>query len=183
MAITNRIKGPIILLLGLLFACLFQIKALPDPTHSSRFLALSILITAYLFFVFYKSRNPLSIPTNIITWVYLGYIAVVLLSGFQAYNLSIYYVEASKSIVAFLLFVILGHIYVLNPGLTQKHFAYLSLIAFSLSIIWFVGDITSNQIESRVDLYKITGSSGHKNLYSSFVWLCFLLFLLGFKQL
>lgn len=169
-----------ILLVGLLLSSLFYLDFVQDKTLSPRLFLLSFFMLLYVA-TFAALGAKLTFQFHIFSILLILFTIYVFVSGFQATNLAVYFVESSKILLFTLLFlVVVSH---LNHPDFKTNISKFVLLLFLFSTIWFVIQLFSIENYARKNLYEIVGISGHKNLYASFISFCFMLSLYGVNLL
>lgn len=167
---------------GVLLNCLFFTTAVLDYTLSPRFIFLSFFILVFFIYIYFSFNNiKLSIDGFILP--YFLFTLFSLASNFWSINTSLSIVESSKTILYFFVFIVTYRL------LKYYHQEFLStlfktiLILFFISTLQVIVQLLDLPEISRKYLYILTGTSGHKNLYSSFVFLCSIFSFIGFFHL
>jgi O-antigen ligase len=167
--------------IGLLLNCLFFTKLVIDITLVPRYIFLSFFLFSYLSLLLFSKLNGISI--DIFTFIFFIFLAYGILSILWAHNTSLAVVDISKLFLFFTFFIIC-------QILLQKNYNYFiiiitktTILLFFISLIPIISEIINIQIYSRYKLYEISAISGHKNLYSSFVFLCTVMSFFGLSFL
>lgn len=168
--------------LFVLLNCLFFTRAVVDFTLVPRFVFLSFFILSLVVFISFFLKD-FKVEVDIIMLAYLAFALHALISISWSVNFSLAITEASKIILYFFLFsgtyILLQHF---GDELISILLKTILLLFFISSIVVFLQMLELPEI-SRNYLYNIPGISGHKNLYSSFIFLCSVLSCLGFYKL
>jgi O-antigen ligase len=172
MGIEKLNKVPIIVFsICIAVNCLFYTSAVLDYTLIPRFIFLSIFILAFFTYILFYIKS-LRLSIDLITLPYLLFTLFSLTSNYWSINTSLSIIEASKMILYFTFFIITITL--------RNHYTdhFLSILLKTILILFFISAIQGLiQIFdlpeiSRKYLYLVTGNTGHKNLYSSFIFLC-----------
>ncbi len=166
-------------LIGLLLSCFAFSNTALDFTLTPRLFFLSIFIFSFFLYLVLANKE-LRIKIDAITLLFLIYALLSVLSVSWAQNKSLSIIEASKTLLFFSFFSIAR--YVLNARNKALYIKLLKVILFLffLSLLPLIIQAIDLPGYSRLATYNISAISGHKNLYSSFVFLCLIYSLIGF---
>ena len=164
--------------LSIIFCCLVSSEIAIDNTLYIRLFSLSVIILlVLLFLIFGYQKTKLSIDK--FSLIYFLYVVFKTLSISWSINKSVAIGEASKSITFFLFFILLQSL------LTKYRKPFIELLLKNILIIVFlsffylISQFNYSPSLKRFDLYSVSGISGHKNLYSSFIYLSLVLSIFG----
>jgi len=156
---------------GVLLNCLFFSKTVLDHTLVPRFIFLALFILVFFTYTLFCFKSfKLYIDKLILP--YLLFTVYSFVSIFWSINSSLSIIESSKIILYFFIFILSYKL------LNYYSEDFLSILLKVIIILFFLSSIEAviQLIEipemTRKYLYNINGISGHKNLYSSFVFLC-----------
>lgn len=130
----------------------------------------SIVVFVFLFFIFHRIRKIKGYKIGAFDLSLFVFVLYVSFSLFWSLNKELAYLEISKMVVVFVLFICLKYWVSTKETHVHKLLGAVSF-AFLLSLPFFISQVVEVGGYSYEDLYRISGSSGHKNLYSSFVFL------------
>jgi O-antigen ligase/tetratricopeptide (TPR) repeat protein len=166
--------------LGFGIICLFFTRLIIDPTLTPRLLALSIFVVIGLSaFVIYNKK----ISINFLSLLYFIFVLFVFLSIFWSQNTALSIIEASKYFLYFIFFIFFQKLLSTDEDDVHLKMTKTLIFIFFLTLIPLVIDVAQLTNFSREQLYSISVSNGHKNLYSSFLFLCSVLIFFGYKTL
>ena len=151
-----------------------------DITLTPRFLVLSISVF-FLLFILYRNKSEINIHTFPIIISYFAFTIWVVLSILWSTNKAIAITEASKQFLYFSFFIICQQ-YLQNDTINRLKriiiFVSVTSIINSAFIVWEISNLESY---SRISVYEINFINGHKNLSSSFTFLCLIFSVLGIR--
>jgi O-antigen ligase len=155
---------------GLVISSLLIFPFLLDLTLVPRFLSFSICLTLSIYFV-YTSQRTTKVQLDSILIFYLSYTLICCLSFFWAKNRSESLFDLSKQVLylfAFLFtYFLLKHNKDFFIDAILRSAVVLSVISLLAGFYQFAGVET----QYKDSLYEVTGLYGHKNLFSSFLFL------------
>jgi O-antigen ligase len=147
----------------------FSVKVL-DPTLTPRFVCLSVTLLAAMFFVI-RNAQKIKAEWNMITVPYFLFTAFCVISICWAHTKSEAIFESSKVVLGLIVFSI-------SLFCLDKEIDLFKDLLFKISIAMvFIGagvavyQFSKTNGYSKEMLYNITSINGHKNLYSSFLFL------------
>ncbi|HYC28546.1 MAG TPA: O-antigen ligase family protein, partial [Chitinophagaceae bacterium] len=160
---------------GILISCILCLPFVLDFTLNVRFVsvALTLLLTAFLL---RKTVGRESVPLPAI--IYTAFILLVLFGCASAVNRHEAIADSVKIILGWAVFII---VYILHKNNNERLCRSLTIVAILLSLLLFgtflVQLLMAGSLHKQA-MYDITGINGHKNLFSSFLFLnlCFLLY-------
>lgn len=159
-----------IFVITILICSLFSVNIVLDYYLMPRIFLLSFCTPLILVFLLVKSKK-IRFAIDFFSVLYLFFILYSIISITWSINYSISVVEVSKNILFYTLFL-LSLIFLLN----FKN-RFLTLLLKTILLIFFIStfkiffEIASLEEISRESLYGLRTISGHKNLYSSFIYL------------
>ncbi|MDA3853109.1 MAG: O-antigen ligase family protein, partial [Bacteroidales bacterium] len=125
----------------------------------------------------YSRISPPLTPAHVSLTLFVAYAA---LSSIMAINKQLALLEITKKLL-FLIYFIYTYSFLTNTSLERKNklIKLINILSIASCIIVFtqlinLGSATHNKI------FSINGTSGNKNLYSSFIFLCFIIGTYGF---
>lgn len=176
-------RFPIIIFsIGVLLNCLLFTSTVLDYTLIPRFIFLSFFILVFFTFLLFYFHD-LKLSVDVIILPYFLFTLFSLASNSWAINTSLSIIEFSKMILYFFILIIT---YTLLNYYADD---FLSILLKSIIILFFISALQGlmQLIElpeiSHKFLYSITGNAGHKNLYSSFIFLCSIYSFFSFSYL
>ncbi len=167
---------------GILAVCLYFYTDVLDYTLAPRFLLFSILIWTLLVFAFRKLRDIeiyISVPE--IGLLLFSFYAV--LSIFWALNPALSIVESSKLLLYSIFLIIITQILYQNELKPLDVLLKYLIVLFYISLLFFAHQLSNIDNYNRLSLYLISGINGHKNLFSTFIYLSSIFSLLGISLL
>ncbi len=176
-------RFPVILFsFGVLFNCLFFTSIVLDYTLVPRFVFLSIFILVFfiIVFVFFKDFK---LSIDFFSLPYLLFVFFSIASVIWSINISLSIVETAKIILYFCVFIASYTLLLYYDTFFIKVFFKTIILLFFISTIPFFFQLSELSEMTRGNLYQLTGISGHKNLYSSFIFLCLICSLISFTYL
>lgn len=164
--------------IGFILVSLFFSKIVLDVTLTPRYLLLSLFLSIYLiyFLLFFKKKEILFDPLILIFFIFTLLCA---LSSFWSYNKALSIVESSKMFLFFVYFLLSLSLLRFNEMDFLKKLIKSIFIIFIISLIPFFLDAYSLNYFSHENIYNISSISGHKNLYSIFLFLCMVFSFIG----
>jgi O-antigen ligase len=161
--------------------CLFFTKLVIDVTLIPRQLLLSLWLLGFLVPIYVLFKNKL-IRINFTVLIYFFFVFYSIVSIYWSCNTSLSIVEVAKNVLFFVFFIVC--LVLIQKGENQflSFFSKSILILFFISLIPLLPDFTEFNPKLRYELYSLTSISGHKNLYSSFVYLCLVISFLQLKN-
>lgn len=156
----------------LTIAPLFQLNILLDKQLNSRFLALSI--TLIIGVIWGLKNTKLSILNILLAIFYLWNLSSIL----WARNFSESLFQAQTVLLIFSTVLVLKEILVSDKG---QNIMYLAVL-FSTTVLLFWGYMQLLQLPQLdlIEVYNITALNGHKNLYSSILFIKLFILLIGY---
>ena len=164
--------------LSIIFCCLVSSEIVIDNTLYIRLFSLSVIILLVLLFLIFRYQKT-KLYIDKFSLIYFLYVVFKAASISWSINKSIAISEASKSITLFLLFILLQSL------LTKYRKPFIELllknvlIIVFLSLFYLISQFHYSPSFKRFHLYSVSGISGHKNLYSSFIYLSLVLSIFG----
>ncbi len=157
--------------LGVLLSCLVFTDTALDSTLSTRFVFLSFFLAVFIFYTsfFLKKFN---FYIDFFSIIYLGFVTFCVLSSLWSVNVSLAIIESSKIVLFFLVFILANYLLCHYKEFFLADLLKIILVIFLISVIQITLQLIDLPELSHTYLYNLTGSSGHKNLYSSFIFLC-----------
>lgn len=146
-----------------------------DFTLTARFITLAA--TLFLFFLFIPSKKINSFELTPLILAYVAYVLFALISISWANTKSEAIFDVSKLILAFAVFLTAGLFMKERPSFFEKSLLRLPAVVFSIGFIVLLYQLNHLKNFTKESMYELTGINGHKNLYSSFIFLN--LFFLG----
>jgi len=139
-----------------------------EPTNTPRFILISVVLFLFILIETIKKKK-LTLPPPYLSCLFLGFYLINLISGFWSLNVANSLYESQKILIGFLTIIS-----ILTLIKTEKDELILikSLILISIicaSYALYETALILNQGSS--DLYQIHSFFGHKNLFSSFLFL------------
>ncbi|MGZ4098248.1 MAG: O-antigen ligase family protein [Bacteroidia bacterium] len=141
-----------------------------DFTLTARFISLSAFLLLSLYFL-YRSKTVLVFKTDPIILSYLGYVFFCLLSLLWAHTLSEAIFDVSKLILGFSVFWFTAFILKKQPDNFNSFLLKFPVIVLVIGLITALMQISQLPDFKKDSIYAVTGMNGHKNLYSSFLFL------------
>jgi O-antigen ligase len=168
--------------IGVLINCLVFTSSVLDYTLVPRFIFLAFFILAnYTFILIFIKKVNLSI--DILILPFLLFTLFSLISNIWSLNTSLSIIESSKMFLYFFIFII-------SVSLLNYYGDYFISVLFKIILILFFVCAFQGLIQmlelpaiSRKYLYIITGNTGHKNLYASFIFICMVFSFVSFFYL
>jgi O-antigen ligase len=156
--------------LGLLLVSVGFSGQLLDFTLVPRFLALTVCLLLSLMLI-YKKQKTHKVDVDKLWLIYFSYTFFLCASILWSNTRSESYFESSKQILFFLSFLFTVYFLKKDAELFYKTLTRVSLLLFFIAC--GVGVYQALQLKSfaKEALYAITGLNGHKNLFSSFLFL------------
>jgi O-antigen ligase len=165
-------KIPVILFsIGVLLNCLFFTKVVLDNTLVPRFVFLAFFLFVFTIVAFF-SFKIFHISIDAFSLFYLLFIVLIVASISWSLNTSVSIVESTKTLLYFFVFIFTSRLLSDYGDYFLTTILKAILILFFISLIQIFFQLLDLSSISRNDLYSISGISGHKNLYSSFLFLC-----------
>ena len=158
-----------IFLIGILVTSLAFSNKIIDPTHLPRYLTTSVFLFLTLILIV-LSKKEKKIKIDLILILYFIYVFFELISSFWANTKSESYYDSSKVLLGFIVFLIV--IYFNNN--IENFLKYLSILSIAIILIGFIIFIFQTRRIEHINkdvLYEVSGISGSKNLFSSFLFL------------
>lgn len=153
--------------LGLLITPLIISPFVLDATLTIRFICLSLSFLVCFYFI-YKDVTLIKVKINPILFFYCFYVAYTLLSFSWAISKSEAVFESCKALLGLSVFFMASYTLQLNPFLLFK---ILKISSVSFVLLSTLSAALQIQNVNKESLYLITGLNGHKNLYSSYLFL------------
>lgn len=163
---------------GILAVCLYFNKDALDQTLVPRFLLLSIFIFGF-FWIFIRKNKGLQTEISIPEISLLCFSVFSVLSIGWAINPALSIVESSKIFLYLIVLFLVVQLFEQNKKNTLILILKYVLILFFISILFFFYQLVDIKHFNRTELYLIKGISGHKNLYSIFIYMCSIFSLIG----
>ena len=156
--------------IGLILSMLFSSTIVLDYSYIPRLLIFSIfLLIVLVYWLFRKSNN--TIPLNIYTILSGLVVLYSLVSSLLLFNLSYSVIDLSKNTLFYLLFLFYLKYLQENPAKFYLLLLKTVIVIFFLSSFSIIAELLNLKAYDRHSLYTLSTISGHKNLYSSFVYL------------
>ncbi len=166
----NNTAVPVLFFAGIIISSVILSPFILDFTLVPRFTALSVFFAA-ICFICYKTDMKLKLQLDPLLLFYTGYVAFCGLSVLWAQNLSESIFENCKLVLSLLTFLLtyfcLKQQQTLFLERILKFSIVLFLIVFTVGVYQFMGIRYSDKNA----MYAVTGINGHKNLFSSFLFL------------
>ena len=173
-------KTILVFFIGVFFSCLIFTKLVIDTTLAPRMIFLSLFL---LFFLIFFVKSKTIIHFDIISSFYLAYLLYNVASLCWTNNFALSIFEFSKIFLFFTIFIFSQNILQKNENYFYTIISKVTVIIFFFSLLPALEEIINIKNLSRQELYQISAISGHKNLYSSFVFLCITSSCLGYSHL
>ncbi len=141
-----------------------------DLTLTSRFIILSAL-ALLLIILLRRSGRRLDIIIDLPLFFYLSFVAFCCLSLIWSNTRSETLFESSKLILSLFVFAFTYLALKQNSDLFTKGLFKLSIAFVFISSVFAIWQFSRSAGLDKASLYNITGINGHKNLYSSFLFL------------
>jgi O-antigen ligase len=152
-----------------LLACLACSPFILDFTLVPRFIVLAVLLCAVFVTLLYN--QPVMVRADLAVVSFLLFTLWVITSvGWSLVGSEAVY-EAGRTVLAFLVYVMALAALRYFPVLFKDLMYYIACIFAITGIIFFIGQIVTAVPLSKDQLYNITGFNGHKNLFSSFLFI------------
>lgn len=166
----HKVPAVYFFLAGIIFSAVAASPSVLDLTLTPRFILLSVFLLL-AFFKLYQSGNIPDLKPDLITTCYFLYAVFSCFSLLWAQNKAEALFSISKNILSFLVF--LSAIWILKKDAKAfwpvflKACILLPFVGFAFAL-WQYSGISNLD---KVSLYGITGMNGHKNLYTSFLFI------------
>jgi len=165
--IKNQPISNLLFLFGICLSSLAFSPSILDQGLSVRFIIISVFTGLSLIF-YLKGKDRSILQTDKITLFYLLYSLFCLFGCFYANTFSVCWFESLKILMGFFIFLLTPLI--LNSDLKRIFFNFSCLLPFIATLIAFLQFSEIKEV-TKISLYEITGMNGHKNLFSSFLFL------------
>jgi O-antigen ligase len=169
-------------LIGIFLSSLILSPFVLDFTLVARFTFLAIIILAF-FIVIYRSNVEVHVKIDLILLLYLGYILWNLTSLIWAQNKAEALFEIAKQGVSFLVFVFTYFTLKKDQEFFLQNLFKISIFIFLIEFITGYYQFVQTGLLYKEAKYAITGLNGHKNLYTSFLFLNLLFLILATTRL
>lgn len=162
--------------IGIVLSSVLMLPFILDVTLTPRFIALAVCLSLCFYYLF-NSGIKFDLKPDLILLSYFGYTLFCLLSISWSNTRSEAVFESSKQALAFIVFGMTYYSLKSNAGYFLKIVLKFSIVLFLFAVLISVYQFTAIKNFNKESLYLITGISGHKNLFSSllFLDLCFLI--------
>jgi O-antigen ligase len=168
----RKVNLPLNLLaFGLVFSCIFYSNLTIDQTLYPRIFTLSIFILIILVFKIFSSKKYF-LTVDFINIVYICFIILSLISINWSINKAVAISESLKTLLFLYVFLIAHRFNTDNYQVLSSAIQKSVICIFILSFFVAFFQIIDLQSFSRSDIYSVVGLIGHKNLFSSFIFLC-----------
>ena len=148
---------------GIIFSTLFFSSLLLDQTLTPKFLAFSAL--GIISILLFHKKTTLYLNKDIITIGYIVYLFYCAISIYWSQNKAEAIFDVSRTALGFFFFFMTFNLFQQKKNLDEE-FSKISII---LSFILLFALLFQINTFGYADKYKITGVSGHKNLFASFL--------------
>ncbi len=168
--------------IGVLISCLVFTNVVLDTTLATRFVFLSFFLAVFIFYNSFFLKN-INFYLDFFSIFYSGFVLFCVSSILWSANVSLAIIESSKISLFLLVFILANNLLWHYKDYFLTALLKTILVIFFISAIQIIFQLTALPEISRNYLYNLAGSSGHKNLYSSFIFLCSVFSFIGFLYL
>jgi O-antigen ligase len=141
-----------------------------DFTLTARFIALSISVLLAIYFI-YRNKPLLQLELNPPSLFYLSYLLVCILSISWANTKSEAVFDNSKLLLSIAVFFVAIFILKNDRDNFEKLLFRVPVIVFIVGVAVAIYQLSHLKSFDKEAMYEVTGINGHKNLYSSFLFL------------
>lgn len=176
-------KNPVnYFLFGCAAAALLCGPLILDLTLVPRFLGLALFLSLMLL-AFWRRTTVFEIPRHSSVFSYGVFTVLIALSVSWSTNLGAALFDTGKQLCFFL--VLLSILYFLQnwPRLVSSSIYKLSVIVFYIAFVFVVFQLSGIRSLAKDQVYLISGINGHKNLFSSFLFLNLFFLVLAYRNL
>ena len=166
----NVKPGIQVFLLGIFLASMSASGNLLDFTLVPRFCSLALCLSIAFYFL-YRSKFETGIKVDTPLFLFSAYTIFVCVSALWANTKSESYFESAKQVVFLLTFVFTLFSLKKDPDLFYKSLTRISILVFFIALGFGLFQFLQLKQFNKEALYSITGINGHKNLFSSFLFL------------
>ncbi|MBA3665343.1 MAG: O-antigen ligase family protein [Bacteroidetes bacterium] len=152
-----------------------------DFTLTARFVCLASLLFMSLYFLS-RERDVLIFKTDVISLFYLVFVIFTACSILWAHTLSEAIFDSCKLILGFVVFILTRFIFIHHPAFFNSFLKKFPVLLFAIGFIVALLQISHLPDFKKDSMYLVTGMNGHKNLYSSFLFLNLFFLVLGFLK-
>ncbi len=164
-------KNPVnYLLLSIVCSALFYGPFTLDLTLVARYLGLSFSL-CLLLIALTRSKKKIQVPTDKTLLLYLLFVVLIGLSMLWCTTLSEAIFEAGKQLCFLIVFFVSLSYYKQSPNFFWHSILKISVTVFYITLLFAVFQLSGIHPLKKEELYSVTGINGHKNLYSSFLFL------------
>ena len=178
----KQIKLTKLFLIAIIISSVATFPFILDPTLTPRFITLSVCLALGLYFI-YKTDTSFTIKADLILLSYASYTSVCCLSVVWSNTSSEDIFESSKQLLNLFVFSFTYFILKTDHSFFIKSFLKTSIILFSFALLIAVFQISNLENFDKESLYQIKSLQGHKNLFSSFLFLNLFFLIMAFYKL
>lgn len=170
------------MLCGLIFCSLFFFPSALDRTMVPRFLGLTSCLIIFTIFLI-KTKKSISLSLDLISISYIFFVLFCALGFFWSNTKSEALFVTSKEALSILTFIFSCYIFKHHKEYFLERFLKFSVVLFFISFCFTLWQVFEISVLNKDTLYHISGINGHKNLYSSFLFLNFFFLLMAYFRL